>query len=499
MHSSNENENNLPIETIVTDKPANTLTYAHRLLGAYGIIISTDGAAYLYNKSDSHEPVYKLGSNKANAVILKQAHQNGSGVLSLANLKEFNELYTTSASLDDTQRKVSSYVEKIEGGVEIDLGDKDNTHAIITAGKASRSTSDSKNLFYRNNNYMPFPYPSSDGDINRLDSYLGNMNKDDRALFIVFLAYTLAHPKSPETKYVILVLLGGQGSGKSFLCNIISALISPSLIGNQVLSTNQKDLIVAAQNAHVVFFDNVRKLTQRQSDDLCVMATGGHISCRQLYTNGEQFVMPLHACVVLNGIHDFITESDLAQRSLTLRLSSIDEEERVSEKQLQVNLEKDLPIIFKGLLDLIAQIFKQLPNVEVTNPERMIDFVHWLAAKEKIDDVPPGTYQKQYSDNLKEGQIESILDDALAASVAEFAQGLKYEWQSEPVKLFTELSQVAPPASLRTSQWPKTVNAMSKRLRSLQVALRAQNIYVEFGRSEKRWIKIRTDKTELEY
>jgi energy-coupling factor transporter ATP-binding protein EcfA2 len=499
ISATNDDGRNLPIIASETDGTTQPLSHAHKFLGEYGIIISTDGTAYLYNKHDSQEPVYKLGSKKANAIILQQAHKNDGGILRTTELKEFNELFTTVASMENRQNKVNSYVAEIEDGVEVDLGDEGNTHAVITAGKVTRLSTGSENLFYRDNNYLPFPYPAKEGDINKLNSYLGNMNAGDRILFIVFLAYTLAHPKSPQSKYVILVLLGGQGSGKSFLSNIISALISPSLAGNQVLPKNQKDLIITAQNSHVVLFDNVRKLTQQQSDDLCVMSTGGHISCRQLYTDSEQLVMPLHACVVLNGMHDFITESDLAQRSLVLRLSSMDEDKRVSEKQLQAGLKKDLPTIFKGLLDLIAQILEHLPNVEVSNPERMLDYVHWLAAKEKIDDVPAGTYQKLYSANIKEGQIESMLDDVLAAAVTEFAQSLEYEWQDEPGKLFAKLTLMAPHSSQRSSQWPKTVNAMSKRLRSLQVALRAQDIYIEFGRNEKRWILVKTDTTESRY
>ena len=61
-------------------------------------------------------------------------------------------------------------------------------------------------------------------------------------------------------------------------------------------------------------------------------------------------------------------------------------------------LEADLPVIQRGLFDLIAQIMAHLPSVEVTNPQRMIDFVRWLAALEMVDGTPAGIYQDVYAE-----------------------------------------------------------------------------------------------------
>ena len=438
--------------------------HIQKILGDNELIRSTKNNTYIRNKRNKHAPLHILGSDAANAILRKEAYQYGGNVPSSFELKEINELLFSWSTMEIPPREVFCYVAKINGGVEYDIGDADNTRVRITAGKLELLKSGSETLFYRSNNSRPFPYPAEHGDFNLLDRYLGNINKADRMLLIVLLAYTLAHPKIPSTNYVILALLGGQGCGKSVLSNIISSLLSPSLLGAQVMPKNQKDLVVAAQNAHVLIIDNLRKLNQQQSDDLCVMATGGHISCRRLYTDGDQFVMPLHAGLVINSIHDFMTESDLAQRSLVLRLNPMDETQRVSEKQLQADLENDLPIIFRGLLDLSAQIFVHLPEVEIKHHERMIDFVHWLAAKEQIDGVPTGVYQAAYSDNLQEGQLDSLMDDVLAETLMEFTEVLLDEWKGEPKKLLTRLNDMAPRFTPR--DWPNTPTALSRRLRS---------------------------------
>lgn len=383
--------------------------------------------------------------------------------------------------------------------VEIDIGDENNTRARISANKVELLESGSEILFTRSRNSKPFPFPAKNGDLNLLKQRLGNIHATDQMLLIAWLTYTLAHPKAPTTVYVILVLIGGQGTGKTVLCKIINALISPSLVDVQVMPKNQKDLAVIARELHALIIDNLRKLSQQQSDDLCVFSTGGYISFRLLYSDGEQFVIPLHAALVLNGIHPFIIEPDLAQRCLTLNLNPMDESQRVSERELQAGLEIDLPVIFRGLLDLIAQIFVHLPDAEVTNPERMLDFVTWLAAMEKVDGAPSGAYQTVYSDNLKQGQLESVLDDPLAEAIITFAENIKTEWQGEPKQLLMELSDISSRYVQRSSDWPKTATALSRRARSLQAGLKAHGIYITFGRGQKRWIKIETDKTESRF
>ena len=473
--------------------------HIQKILGDNELIRSTKNNTYIRNKNIDNAPLLIVGSDAANAILRKEAYQYGGAVLSSFELKEINDLLTSWATMEIAPREVFCYVAKIDGGVEYDIGDADNTRVRTTNGNVEILTSGSETLFYRSRNSSPFPYPAKHGDLTRLDRYLGNINHADRMLLIVWLAYTLAHPKIPSTNYVVLALLGGQGCGKSVLSNTISSLLSPSLLGAQVMPKNQKDLVVAAQNAHVLIIDNLRKLPQQQSDDFCVMMTGGHISCRQLYTDGDQFVMPLHAGLVINSIHDFITESDLAQRSLVLRLKTMDETKRISEKQLEADLERDLPVIFRGLLDLIAQIFAHLPKVKATYPERMLDFVHWLAAKEQIDSVDAGTYQAVYSDNLKQGQIESLMDDVLAETVIEFAESLKHEWQDEPKNLLAELNLLAHRSIQFSKDWPKTATALSRRLRTLQAALHANAVHIDFGRGKTRWIKIETDKTESRF
>ena len=308
----------------------------------------------------------------------------------------------------------------------------------------------------------------------------------------------MGNPKLSSVAFPILVLLGGQGTGKTTLTKLISRIIDPRIVGVQMMPRNMKDLVIAAQRAHLLSFDNLRGFRGSASDILCVMVTGGAIVLRKLYTDDEPHIVYVHVALILNSLHEIITESDLAQRSLPIRLNPLSESDRVSESKLEQDLEIDLPIIIRGFYELIAEIFKYLPDVEVTHPERMIDFSRWLAAMEKVDDAPPGAYQSLYSECLVEAQLESLLANPLAAALIDFVQDRRTTWQGKPTELLAELNGFAPFAMQRSPGWPKNSIALGRGISSLQAGLKTQGIEITQTRGKHRKITVTTTEIRKE-
>ncbi|WP_430232616.1 hypothetical protein [Nitrosomonas communis] len=451
-------------------------------------ILARNGKVYVVVDDAGNVYVVLLRDRKVEKLIREWAHRNGLKIRKY----EFNEIIEylqAEAEMNGVKHDVYYRVAPIPGGIEIDLGDESHARVRITAGKVEIVTQNSTTLFCRNQAMQAMVRPAAKGDRALLRKYL-NLHPVDIMLFIAWLSYTLAHPKVLTSNYVILVLLGNQGSGKSWLCRLIRLLLDPSQIQVQLLPSKVSDLAIAAQNAHCLIFDNVRSFSQAMADNLCVAATGGTISGRQLYTDEGQHVLHLHVALVLNGIHSFIEQPDLAQRCLPLDLLPLDESKRKSEVELNQELQADLPAIMRGLFDLIADIFKHLPTAEVTNPERMIDFVRWLAAFEQADGTPAGYYQAVYSDVLCQGQLHSLLENPLAAAVFEFAEDLAASWSGTPAELLQQLNSRVTPGTQRSKEWPPNAIALSKRLIPLQPALQAQDIRVELGRAKHRIITI---------
>ena len=460
------------------------------------LVLGQDGNAYSIRRENGNPYVVRVGSRHLDSSIRELALQQGIN-LKKKDLSDINYILNSHAERAKLYRDVWYRIAPIAGGVEIDLGDEQHTRVQITAGKIKIVTSGSDILFFRSAVSQSMVMPAQTGELKRLMKSL-NLHPAEAMLLIGWVSYVIAHPKVSMSKYPILQLNGGQGSGKSSLCNILKNLIDPNRVGLQILPTNSKDLAIAAQNAHVLYYDNVRGFSQNMADALCIAATGGVISSRQLYTDADQQLLSLHSALVLNGIHSFITQPDLAQRCLPLQLQRIPEEQRKSDTALANEFHADLPYIMKGLFDLIAEIFKHLPTVQPTNPERMIDFVRWLAAMEIAQDVPAGVYQMAYSDALRNGQLDSLQENVLAAAILDFAENQQGEsWHGTPDELLHELTERASVGTLRSRDWPVNAISLSKRLAVLEAGLASQGIEIAFRRGKKRSITITTLKGEI--
>jgi hypothetical protein len=281
--------------------------------------------------------------------------------------------------------------------------------------------------------------------------------------------------------------------GKSFLCkHIFRRLIDNNAAGIQVYRGQVKEMAISASHQYLLIYDNVRLLTRRQSDDFCVFSTSGTLSGRKLYTDDGQSLLMVHCAIVLNGIHHFVVEPDLASRSVIIHLLPLDEKHRVEEEQLATDLEAKLPCILRGLIDLCAQALHIVKSVEVTHPERMLSFCRWLAALEQVMGLPTGRLQKTYSDNLKNAAMESVQESTLGVTALRFALGLpNHHWVGTPSQLLIELENLAPNnTTYRHTEWPQSPISLSKRLKQIGPLLRAQGVELAFSHGTKRRIEI---------
>ena len=171
----------------------------------------------------------------------------------------------------------------------------------------------------------------------------------------------------------------------------------------------------------------------------------------------------------------------------------------MSESQLHTAWQRDLPEILMGIFELISNILIHLPNAKVLHPTRSIDYCRWLAAMELAIGVPAGIYQQSYFDSFKEAQLEGMFENAFAAAVYNFANGLTNPWTGRPSDLLQELNNRTDFSAQRTSDWPKSPESLSRRLKPLCGALKSQGIFIDFSRSKHRQISINTTRIEDQY
>lgn len=463
------------------------------------VFLGEDGHEYALMLDSPNAYCEKIGGRYLNSQIRKKYAETDQ-LLKTKELEDINETLKSAAQVSGLQMPVWYRVARTAEGIEIDLGEERHRRISVTPNSVHLLSSGSQSVFIRNPHMggITVPEDLSSGDLSRIDKYL-NMAPESKSLALGWLTFSIAQPKVESSKFPILVLSGSQGTGKTVMSKLLLKFADPGSIGVRTFPSNQKDLAIACQSSHVLAFDNLRFLSPVMADALCIAATGGSITVRQLYTDADVMAIRLHGAVILNGLHPFINQSDLAQRCLTIELQPISKDKRQTDAELQQQLQSDFADIYLGLLDLIAKIFAVLPTVQVKEAERMAEFSKWLAAMEVVQEVPEGTYQKYYSDQIVNGQLDALQDNLFASELLAFAKRQSRPWTGTPTQLYRALTEAGAHEFGRSRDWPDNAIAMSKRLMPLVASLDAQGVRLQFKRGKTRQIIITNEDIDGEH
>lgn len=258
--------------------------------------------------------------------------------------------------------------------VYIDLGSSDGSVVVINQNGWSVAR-DCAVHFLRSAGFQELPAPVKGGDIHQLQNLLSL----DEANFYRLLGFLLnaLHPAGP---YMLLLVEGEQGSGKSFLGWVVKQIVDPNVLAKQKLTESDRDLMLHAQDHHLPVYDNVSGMRGDISDSLCTLATGGGFGTRKLYTDAQQQVFNYCRPFVINGIADFATRPDLLERAILLRLPPLP----AASRRVEAELTEDFRAMLPGLLgSLYTAISVALRNLRVTVPPRslrMADAARWICA-----------------------------------------------------------------------------------------------------------------------
>ncbi|WP_199615047.1 hypothetical protein [Paenibacillus alkalitolerans] len=255
------------------------------------------------------------------------------------------------------------------------------------------------------------PEPQKGGDISLLRKYV-NINDWD---FILLVAYLLGSFR-PRGPYPILVLEGQQGSAKSTLSRIVKDIVDPSLAPLRSLYTDEKEMLIALQNSHLLVMDNLSGMPAKISDIVCRVSTGGAISSRTLYTNADEFVLDAMRPLVLNGIDSIAKRGDLASRSIVLELPKIDKDKRKTEEEIFSEFYQDLPHILGAIMDGISCAFRnrdQKPIIE----GRLADFEAWVQAGIEGLGLSKEEFIEAYRANMKQVTLSNANENPVVQAI----------------------------------------------------------------------------------
>jgi hypothetical protein len=381
---------------------------------------AASGVAYADFIIDGHRETWPIRSKRFRTWLRRCYYQATGAAASAAAIGSALDLLEARAQFDAPERAVSIRVADYAGSLYLDLAD-DHWRAVEIGPDGWRVVECPPVRFRRSPGMLPLPVPQRGGSIEALRSFLNLSNEND---FVLVVAWLLAALRS-RGPYPLLAISGEQGSAKTVLSKLLRALVDPNVAAVRALPREERELMIAANNGHVLAFDNLSGLPSWLSDALCRLASGGSFAVRQLYTDDEEVLFKAARPTLLNGIEDIIGRSDLADRAIFLNLGPIREEQRRSETELWREFELAGPRILGVLLDATAHGLRAAGSVRLTALPRMADFALWATACE-TGLWPAGTFTRAYGANRK-AAIEGIIDtDPIAACVREFMSERSY-------------------------------------------------------------------------
>lgn len=374
----------------------------------------------------------------------------------------------------------------------LDLGDE-TWRAIEIDAAGWRIVADPPCRFRRAAGMLPLPEPTLGGNLGEL---LDLINVGSESDFHLAVAWLLAAAR-PTGPFPVLAITGEQGSAKSTCARILRSLIDPNAAAQRSLPREDRDLFIAANNGHVLSFDNVSGLPAWISDTLCRLSTGGGFAVRTLYSDSDETLFDAMRPIVLNGIDDIISRPDLAERAIFLSLVAIPDEMRRTERELNEQLDRVRPSIIGALLDAVSTGMRRLPSTTLDRKPRMADFALWATACGDGNLWPDGGFMAAHEAN-RATSINDVIDadpvaNAIRALMEAEAAELRTVWTGTASTLLGALKNIVGDQIARSKAFPDTPRALSSRVTRAATFLRSIGIEIERfaeGRAKTRMIMI---------
>lgn len=436
---------------------------------------TTDGDAFATISVNSHKETFPIKSRDFRDWLSLRHWNKERAMPSSQAVQDVVYGLSGQARFEGETRGVYLRIAENCGSLYLDLGNE--RWDVVKISRDGWSVeSDHVVKFRRTRGTMALPTPEKGGSINDLRRFV-NVTDEDWPLVLAWLAAALR----PNKPFPVLVLHGEQGSGKSTTAKVLRLLIDPNKSPLRSSPKDERDLMIAANNSWIISLDNLSSMTVGLSDSLCRLSTGGGFATRELFTDSDELLMSLTRPILLNGIDEVISRSDLLDRAIMLHLPRLTR--RFDETSFWTDFEAARPRILGALLDAACYGLSKIDDVtarsrnEQIELPRLADFAIWGIATEEAFSFPCGQFMSRYDDN-RAGIHDLALDsDVFAEVILKFMQHRPL-WTGTASKLFEELCRITSENITRAqaSGFPKNPKAVGKRLSLLAPNLREHGV-----------------------
>lgn len=329
--------------------------------------------------------------------------------------------------------------------------------------------------------------PARGGAIDELRAF-ANVASDADFVLVVSWLVAAFRERGP---YPILVLNGEQGSGKSSFSRLLRGLLDPSSPAIQGPPKDEQNLIVSAQNGHLIAFDNLSHIDAILSDGLCRLATGSGFAVRALHTDKDENIFDGARPIIVNGIPTLAERPDLNERSIVVRLATISEDRRLPEDEIEEGWARVRPRVLGAVCDALSAALGNIGRTRLARSSRMADFEKWMTAAEPGLGWRAGTFAASYESNRKDSAQSAFEGDVVAMAIKDFLERDDMTiWSGTPTELLAALSGVTSETTRQMRIWPKTPQGLGNCIERVAPLLRSKAIIVERKHSGVRTITL---------
>jgi hypothetical protein len=276
-----------------------------------------DDTAYATIDLDGHRENWPIRSSRYRQHLLRLFYEATHKVPDEKAVRSAINVLCGRAIFDGPKEKVYVRIAATADAIYLDLAD-DHWRAVEVRATGWSIIQDPPVKFRRPRGMLPLLEPKDGGSVNDLRPFLNVADEDDFTLTVAWLVAAL-RGLGP---YPILVIHGEQGCGKSSRERVCRELVDPNLAPLRRRPRDEQDLMIAANNGHIIALDNLSYLQTWLSDALCALATGGGLGKRELYSDAEEVILNAVRPIMLNGIEELATRRHT--RSLDHLLSAGD-------------------------------------------------------------------------------------------------------------------------------------------------------------------------------
>lgn len=459
--------------------------------------------SYAVIDAGDHHECWPLKSQGLRTWLRMRAYKNDGSIPNGSAVADAVETLDGLAQVNGERTTPAVRVTGDRSTIYIDLGDE-NWNCIEVTKSGWRVIPHPKDgpYMWRPKNVAELPVPEPGASVDELRDFLNLKSDADFRLVVAFILMTL-RPRGP---YPVLVFLGGQGSGKSYNSKVVKALTDPSRVSEEAASVtnlgklprDEDSLAVIAFHSRLVAIDNVSYLQDWMSDEFCRISSGEVNEKRKLYTDFESISISICRPVVLNGIVNFVSRGDLADRSLVIHVPKLDK--RMREDTFWRGFEERWPRLLGAVCDALVGILNHYDQVQVESVPRMADFAQWGKAAEVALDWPEGSFSDAYVSNIM-GMVTEVLDqDVIAERLIRLLDTHVYkgEYIGSPSDLLDALTASATNATTNRRDWPQSGKALVNRLERLKPLLEQEGIVVDRDPANTRRLRIRRVKNNAQ-